>query len=262
MRNRILVIVGGLLIAGALVVAAVAAISAQAQPTPVTDGTGADHEQSAQPGMMSSGGMGAQSMPGSQGMSGQQASPLKTLDAAKTAFEGYIDRTGNADLAVDQVMQFQWNYYATVKEKSTSSGAFELLANPQTGAVFLEMGPTMMWNTKYGAMMAAHAGGMMGMGGGMGMDASSGSGDMMSGTWGPTAPAAQPTVTPDQAQQFAQAWLDDRSQRSSAAAPSPFPGYYTLHVTKDGQITGLLSVNAHTAQVWYHTWLGAMVAST
>jgi hypothetical protein len=29
-----------------------------------------------------------------------------------------------------RVPQFQWHYYAIVKEKSTSTGAFELLADP------------------------------------------------------------------------------------------------------------------------------------
>ena len=62
-------------------------------------------------------------------------------------------------------MQFQWNYYAIVQERSTGSKAFELLADPQTGAIFTEMGPNMMWNTKY-SPMATYGGGMMGgMGG-------------------------------------------------------------------------------------------------
>jgi len=32
-------------------------------------------------------------------------------------------------------MQFESNYYAIVMEQSTGLGAFELLADPQTGAV-------------------------------------------------------------------------------------------------------------------------------
>jgi len=35
-----------------------------------------------------------------------------------------------------------------------------------------------------------------------------------------------------------------------------FYGYYTLHVLKDGQIYGMLSVNGYTGQVWYHSWHG------
>ena len=67
------------------------------------------------------------------GSGAEQASPIASLDAAKQAFQAYVDRTGNQDLALDEVMQFQWNYYAIVQEKSTGSKAFELLADPQTG---------------------------------------------------------------------------------------------------------------------------------
>jgi hypothetical protein len=98
------------------------------------------------PGMMSGSGPGA-----------QQATPLSSLDAAKQAFQAYVDRTGNQDLALDEVMQFQWNYYAIVKEKSTGTGAFELLADPQTGVVFPEMGPnSQVWyHTWHGTFAAS-----------------------------------------------------------------------------------------------------------
>lgn len=184
-----------------------------------------------------------------------QAQPLNSLDDAEQAFQHYVDATANADLALDEVMQFQWNYYAIVKEKSTSNGAFELLADPRSGAVFPEMGPNMMWNTKY-SPMATLGGGMMGGFGGFAP------GGMMSGTWGPTAPSAQPTVTPDQATKYAQQWLNQYQPGTATETPDVFPGYYTLHITKDGTITGMLSVNAYTGQVWYHTWHGAFVAST
>src|SRR5437899_5330154 len=37
------------------------------------------------------------------------------------------------------------------------------------------------------------------------------------------------------------------SPRSSATeAPDIFPGFYTLHITTDGRISGMLSVNAYT----------------
>jgi hypothetical protein len=39
-----------------------------------------------------------------------------------------------------------------------------------------------------------------------------------------------------------------------------FPGYYTLHTLRDGKITGMLSVNAATGQVWYRSWHGNFVA--
>jgi ABC-type glycerol-3-phosphate transport system substrate-binding protein len=38
-----------------------------------------------------------------------------------------------------------------------------------------------------------------------------------------------------------------------------FYGYYTLEVNKDGKIYGMLSVNANTGAVWYHTWHGTFL---
>jgi len=255
-QHKKLKVVGGLLVSAALAVATVSATAAQTQPAPGTGGMmgGSGTTTGAAP-MGQGGVMGGQGMMrGGFGPSAQQANPLGSIDAAKLAFEGYVERTGNQDLALDEVMQFQWNYYAIVKEKSTGSGAFELLADPSSGAIFPEIGPNMMWNTKY-SPMGTYGGGMTG---GMGGFAPGG---MMSGTWGPTAPTAQPTVTANQSQQIAQVWLDQVQAGSVTETPDSFPGYYTLHITKDSQVTGMLSVNAYTGQVWFHTWHGTFTAS-
>jgi hypothetical protein len=216
MRNRSTGLIGGMLIAAALVLAMAAAAYAQTQPTPGPGGMMGSGENGA--GMMGPGGM--------MGSSAQQGAALGSLDAAKQAIQAYVERTGNQDLALDEVMQFQWTYYAIVKEKDSGSGAFELLADPRTGAVFPEMGPNIMWNTKY-SPMATNGGGMMGGLGGFAP------GGMRSGTWAPTAPAAQPTVAADQAQQINQQWLDQYQPGSEA--PDSFHGYYTLHITKMGR---------------------------
>jgi hypothetical protein len=170
------------------------------------------------------------------------ATPIGSLAEAQNAFQSYLDRVGNSDLALVEVMEFEQNYYAIVKETSTGQGAFELLANKQTGVVFPEHGPNMMWNTKYGHMVVGHGG-------------------MMGGQWG-TAPADQTSVTPERAREIAQQWLNVNQPGSGTESPDIFPGYYTLHTTKDGKITGMLSVNAVTGQVWYHSWHGAFIATT
>ena len=193
-----------------------------------------------QGGMMGGQGYGPGGMMGGWGTTTGQGQPLTSLDDAKAAFQGYIDATGNSNLALDEVMQFEANYYAIVKDTSTGNGAFELLANPQTGAVFPEVGPNMMWNTEYGHMATGFG--------------------MMGGRW--QQPTEQPTVSADQAQQIAQQWLDKNQSGSTPEAADIFPGYYTLHITKNGQVTGMLSVNAYTGQVWFHTWHGVFVAST
>jgi hypothetical protein len=39
-----------------------------------------------------------------------------------------------------------------------------------------------------------------------------------------------------------------------------YPGDYTLDTLADGKVAGMLSVNATTGAVWYHTWHGSFVA--
>ena len=39
-----------------------------------------------------------------------------------------------------------------------------------------------------------------------------------------------------------------------------FPGYYTLDTTRAGTTTGMVSVNAATGTVWYHTWHGRFLS--
>jgi hypothetical protein len=158
------------------------------------------------------------------------APALTSPDDAQQAFQACLDQLGNPDLVLDKVMEFQWNFYAIVKERSTGVGAMELLADKHTGAVFQEPGPDMMWNVKYGHMAG----------------------------WG--TPSVSPTVTAEQAQTIAQQWLDANQPGSTTEAPDAFYGCYTLHTLKDGVVTGMLSVSASTGQVWYHTWHGAFIA--
>jgi len=198
-------------------------------------GPGGMHGGRGPGGMMAGSGPGGRMGGPWQGAAGAAAAPLTSLADAQAAFQAYLDRLGNPDLALDEVMEFQWNFYAIVEEKSSGNGAFELLADKQSGAVFPEFGPNMMWNTKYG-----HMGAMMG---------------------GYAQPGGEPSVTREQARQIAQQWLDANAPGSATEEPDAFPGYYTLHITRDGQINGMLSVNAYSGQVWYHTWHGSFVAS-
>jgi hypothetical protein len=46
-------------------------------------------------------------------------------------------------------------------------------------------------------------------------------------------PGVQPTVSADRAQQIAQQWLDQNQQGSGTESADVFPGYYTIHITKD-----------------------------
>jgi hypothetical protein len=138
-------------------------------------------------------------------------------------------------LAADEVIEFSDNYYASIREKDSGIGAFEILIDRTTGSVIREPGPDMMWNAKYSPM----GGGMMG---GFG---AAGSGPM--------------TVTTQQAQDIAQRWLDANRAGASAKAPDSFYGFYTIDFERAGQLVGMLSVNGYTSQVWYHSWHGTFI---
>lgn len=179
--------------------------------------------------MMGNGGPGG--MMGGWNSGTPRGKPL-TLDQAQQSVQGYIAQFGNPNLAIDEVMEFQRNFYAIVKDKSTGHGAFEVLVNKVTGAVFPEYGPNMMWNTTYGMM-----------------------GHMM----GYQQPSGPMTVSSAQATRIARQWLDQNQPGATMEAAEQFPGYYTVHILKNGKVTGMLSVNGDSGQVWYHTWHGAFI---
>jgi hypothetical protein len=161
-----------------------------------------------------------------------------TLDQAAEVVEEYLTSYGDSDLALSEVMEFAQNFYAEVQEQSTGINAFELLIDPYTGVIHPEPGPNMMWNTKYGHMGSRWS-------------------------YGSQSPTAEMAVSAEQAQEFAQQYLDTYLPGTSADAEAePFHGYYTLHVLQDGQIVGMLSVNGFTGQVWYHNWHGEFIGMT
>jgi hypothetical protein len=223
MGQKLLLAIGGGLVAAAIALGAIA----------YTAGWGVRSAGIAPGGMM--------------GAFGTTASSGRTIsiDQAQSAVQAVLGRQGNRDLAIDELIEFQDNFYASVREKSTGVGAFELLVNRSTGTVASEPGPNMMWNTKYG-MMGGQTGGMMGTvirGGMMGIGTATG----------------PMTVTSAQAAQAAQRWLDQNLPGSAARTPDRFYGYYTVDLERDGRLTGMLSVNGYTGQVWYHTWHGSFI---
>ncbi len=202
------------------------------------------------PGMMGPGMMGGRYAAG-----GTSAEPL-SIEQARQAVEAYLERLGDADLAVGEIMIFDNQAYAEVVTAANQSGAFEVLVDPISQAVFLEYGPSMMWNTEYG-MMGGRGYGMMGGRGLGGMRSG------MMGDWVPgTAPegAAEGGLTEAEALGIARAYVAGNLPGvETSDEADPFPGYYTIHTLKDGQILGMLSVNAFTGQVWVHSWHGVFI---
>jgi len=157
------------------------------------------------------------------------------ITTAKTIAQNYIASTGNPDLAVNEIEEYQANYYVQVKEVSTGNGAFELLINKYTGSIYPEMGPNMMWNTKYGMMRSGILGGIYG------------------------APTADMPVSADQAKVNAQQFLDANYPATTVGEVFAFYGYYHVMVEQNGKGYGMLSVNGYSGQAWYHTWHGAFI---
>ncbi len=150
--------------------------------------------------------------------------PVETLDPARQRAQMFADRL---DLRVGEVMQFENGFYAELRN-AKGQHATEVLIDPATGAVQIEYGPAMMWNTTYGMHRTEWAG------------------------------AAQ--VSADEATAIAQRWLDRERAGLTAHEPETYPGYYTLHTLRNGKISGMMSVNAYTGAVWYHTWHGRYIA--
>lgn len=215
------------------------------------------------------------------------STPVRTLATARSNAQQLATRLG---LRVDEVLQFQRNFYAKLVD-SGGNGATEVLVDPSSGLVSIEYGAAMMWNNRYGmghagaAMMGSYGMSMMssygrssGMMGGYGRAStpSSGDGSMMGGSgyggmMGGSGGAAQTATTPSTsatasiaaAHTLAQRWLSaNESGVKVESGGDAFPGYYTLETLRGGKITGMISVNASTGAVWPHWWHGAFVAKS
>jgi hypothetical protein len=146
----------------------------------------------------------------------------------------YVASLNNADLKVTQVEEYTANFYVQVNEKSTGYGAFQLLVNKATGVVTPEMGPNMMWNTKY-TFGAGYC------------------------NWLRGTTTATPAITLEQAKTYSQQYLTTYLPGTTVGDVTTFYGYYNVEVLKAGSPYGMLSVNNYTGQVWYHTWHGAFI---
>lgn len=156
---------------------------------------------------------------------GSNAERISIQDAVEAA-KAYAASYGSG-LEVAEVMEFSQNFYVVVREADTGRGAFELLVDPYSGAVYPEMGPNMMWNLQYGHM-------------------GSGVGDS--------------ALTVEEARQLAQQALDANLPGAVIEGEgTAFYGYYTFDYTMDNQIAGMLSVNGLSGDVWPHTWHGDFI---
>ncbi len=189
----------------------------------------------------------SRSGPGMMGYSSSGGGePVRDLAGAKRQAQRFAERL---DLRVGEVMQFENNYYVELVEPGGELGT-EVLVDPTTGAVSIEYGPAMMWNTRYGMMGGSGAGAIM-------------SGDFRGDpTWTPSPVTAQPSVSAQEAEAIAARWLAREQGTLRAGKADAFPGYYTIHTLEGDQVAGMLSVNAYTGAVWYHWWHGPFLSMT
>lgn len=139
----------------------------------------------------------------------------------------YVSTYFGTDFYIEEVMEFERNFYAQIGKEGEVFLATELLIDPYSGQIFPEMGPNMMWNQSYGHMRARF--------------------------WQDT----EFKISAAEAVELAQEYLDSTASGYLADDHvDTFDGYYTLHTLKNGKITGMLSVNAINGDVWYHNWHG------
>ena len=103
---------------------------------------------------------------------------------------------------------------------AAGTSAAEVLVDPVSGAVVTEYGPAMMWSGNNAA----------------------------------------PTVSIEQATTIANDWLAGNAPGESVDSADSFPGHFTMDTVDGGHTVGMLSVNAATGAVWYHTWHGTFIA--
>ncbi len=184
------------------------------------------------PGMMGPGGMmGSRGMMGGWGGYDPEAKQISIDDAAE-AVERYLSAYYGDDLVLVEVMEFAWNFYAEIEEKDTGIHGMELLIDKYSGQVFPEMGPNMMWNTKYGVMNSYEQ---------------------------RTRATADMPITSEEAEGLAQQMLTANLAGFTVGEAETFYGYYTLHTLRDGKIEGMLSVNGYSGEIWYHNWHGPFI---
>lgn len=144
----------------------------------------------------------------------------------------YVKNYFGSDFFIEEIMEFEENYYAQVGKTGEDFLSVELLIDPYNGRIYPEYGPNMMWNRSYGHMRR--------------------------GFWN----IGKNKVSAEEAVIMAQEYLDGYNSGLTADEhPAKFDGYYTLHTLDNKKIVGMLSVNASNGDIWYHDWHGEYLGS-
>jgi hypothetical protein len=151
--------------------------------------------------------------------------PITSAANARTVIEAFIDAS-NSNLQISELWEYETVYKAELSD-ANGNKAFDLLAEKFTGAVSPEMGLSMMRNASYGK-----------------------------GLYRDSTFRKKLTLTPEQAQTEAQAFIENNGLEYTIGAPEIYPGYYKFH-TADASGYGMdIMVNGYNGRIWMNTILG------
>jgi hypothetical protein len=126
------------------------------------------------------------------------------------------------------------------------------------GSLYTKMWGTWMMGGGYVSMMGGMVG-MMGQLGDMMSGSMMGGGMMNGGMMQQQQPSGEMSIAEDEAKSIAQQYLDEYFPGTTVLESTQFYGYYTFDFGMNDEIQGMLSVNGHTGQVWYHGWHGDFI---
>ena len=155
--------------------------------------------------------------------------PLTSADQARAAIEAFIT-SSNSSLQISEMWEYGTLYKAELSD-TTGAMAFDLVADKFTGVVMPEMGMSMMLNASYGK-----------------------------GMYKTPAFGKNLTVTPAQATDNAQTFINNNGLGYMLGSAEAYPGYYKFHSTSDGTFGVDIMVNGYNGQIWMNTLYGLPIA--
>ena len=156
--------------------------------------------------------------------------PLDTPEEARGAIQAFIS-SSNSSLQISELWEYGTAYIAELSDTSGAK-AFDLIADKFTGAVMPEMGLSMMMNASYGKGLYK----MPNMGKSL-------------------------SLTPEQAKDIAQDFVNKNGLAYNLESPETYPGYYKFH-TKDstGKFGLDIMISGYDGGIWMNTPLGLPAA--
>ncbi len=151
--------------------------------------------------------------------------PITTQQEAQTAIQGFID-LAYSDLAISELWEYGSVYRAELSD-TDGAKAFDLIADKLTGAVSPEMGMSMMLNASYGRSL-----------------------------YRTTSFGTSLTLTPQQAKDAAQTFVDKNALGYTLDTPEVYPGYYKFHTRTEAGFGADIMVNGYNGRIWMNTILG------